>query len=116
MWKVVPVVASVSGKLGLWSLEALLPSLLAVCFGIAKGFNLQEQTSAWVRKGLESQPEVAETLIGFADKQLQNTKGGLIAGIGVQASEFAKPAFVVFVAWLFAESARRPEMPATSMA
>ena len=39
-----------------------------------------------------------------------------IAGISIQASEFAKPAFVVLVAWLFSESARRPEMPATSLA
>lgn len=39
-----------------------------------------------------------------------------IAGISIQASEFAKPAFVVLAAWLFSESARRPEMPATSMA
>jgi cell division protein FtsW len=39
-----------------------------------------------------------------------------ILGVNVQASESAKPAFVVVVAWLFAESARRPEMPATSMA
>ena len=39
-----------------------------------------------------------------------------LLGINIQASECAKPAFVVVVAWLFAESARRPEMPATSMA
>lgn len=39
-----------------------------------------------------------------------------IAGVSIQASEFAKPAFVVVVAWLFSESARRPEMPATSLA
>jgi len=39
-----------------------------------------------------------------------------ILGISIQASEFAKPAFVVLVAWLFSESARRPEMPATSLA
>ncbi|MCF2522574.1 putative lipid II flippase FtsW [Bradyrhizobium sp. G127] len=39
-----------------------------------------------------------------------------ILGINIQASESLKPAFVVLVAWLFAESARRPEMPATSMA
>jgi len=37
-------------------------------------------------------------------------------GINIQASEVAKPSFVVIAAWLFAESARRPEMPATSMA
>jgi cell division protein FtsW len=39
-----------------------------------------------------------------------------IAGVNIQASEAAKPSFVVLVAWLFSESARRPEMPATSMA
>ena len=39
-----------------------------------------------------------------------------LLGVNIQASESAKPAFVVVAAWLFAESARRPEMPATSMA
>lgn len=39
-----------------------------------------------------------------------------LLGINIQASESAKPAFVVLAAWLFSESARRPEMPATSMA
>lgn len=39
-----------------------------------------------------------------------------IVGVNIQASEAAKPAFVVVVSWLFAESTRRPEMPATSMA
>jgi cell division protein FtsW len=39
-----------------------------------------------------------------------------IFGVNIQASESLKPAFVVLVAWLFAESAKRPEMPATSMA
>ena len=39
-----------------------------------------------------------------------------LIGVNIQASESAKPAFVVIAAWLFAESTRRPEMPATSMA
>src|ERR1700743_2868555 len=39
-----------------------------------------------------------------------------LIGVHIQASESAKPAFVVIAAWLFAESTRRPEMPATSMA
>jgi len=34
-------------------------------------------------------------------------------GVSVQPSEFMKPAFVVLAAWAFAESGRRPEMPAT---
>jgi cell division protein FtsW len=39
-----------------------------------------------------------------------------LLGVNIQASESAKPAFVVVAAWLFSESANRPEMPATSMA
>jgi cell division protein FtsW len=39
-----------------------------------------------------------------------------IIGISLQASEFVKPTFVILIAWLFSESARRPEMPATSIA
>ncbi|MBV9532580.1 MAG: putative lipid II flippase FtsW [Bradyrhizobium sp.] len=39
-----------------------------------------------------------------------------LLGVNVQASESAKPAFVVIAAWLFSESAERPEMPATSVA
>ena len=39
-----------------------------------------------------------------------------ILGVNVQPSEFLKPAFVVLIAWLFGESARRPEMPANTIA
>jgi cell division protein FtsW len=34
-----------------------------------------------------------------------------IAGVSVQPSEYLKPAFVVICAWLFAEHARKPEIP-----
>ena len=40
----------------------------------------------------------------------------VLAGVNIQPSEFVKPAFVVLISWLFAESARRPEMPANTMA
>jgi cell division protein FtsW len=39
-----------------------------------------------------------------------------VLGISIQASEFLKPAFVVLIAWLFAESTRKPDMPANAMA
>jgi cell division protein FtsW len=39
-----------------------------------------------------------------------------IGGYTLQPSEFAKPAFVILSAWLFAEAERRPDMPATSAA
>jgi cell division protein FtsW len=40
----------------------------------------------------------------------------VILGVNIQPSEFLKPAFVVLIAWLFGESATRPEMPANSVA
>jgi cell division protein FtsW len=40
----------------------------------------------------------------------------VIAGVNIQPSEFLKPAFVILIAWLFGESARKPEMPANMMA
>lgn len=40
----------------------------------------------------------------------------VIAGVNIQPSEFVKPAFVILIAWLFAESVRRPEMPANTLA
>ena len=40
----------------------------------------------------------------------------VILGVNVQPSEFLKPAFVVLIAWLFGESAKRPEMPANLIA
>ncbi len=36
----------------------------------------------------------------------------LVGGFSLQPSEFAKPGFIVIVAWLFAEARRRPDMPA----
>ena len=40
----------------------------------------------------------------------------VLAGVNIQPSEFLKPAFVILIGWLFAESTRRPEMPANSVA
>jgi cell division protein FtsW len=39
----------------------------------------------------------------------------VIMGVNIQPSEFVKPAFVILVAWLFGESAKRPDMPANIM-
>jgi cell division protein FtsW len=40
----------------------------------------------------------------------------VLLGVNIQPSEFLKPAFVILIAWLFGESARRPEMPANTIA
>ncbi len=38
----------------------------------------------------------------------------VLLGVNVQPSEFLKPAFVILIAWLFGESAKRPDMPANA--
>jgi cell division protein FtsW len=40
----------------------------------------------------------------------------VLAGVNIQPSEFVKPAFVVLIAWLFAESTRKSDMPANTIA
>ncbi|HEY0224362.1 MAG TPA: putative lipid II flippase FtsW [Pseudolabrys sp.] len=40
----------------------------------------------------------------------------VLFGVNVQPSEFLKPAFVILVAWLFGESAKRPDMPTNAIA
>ena len=40
----------------------------------------------------------------------------MLGGIGVQPSEFVKPAFVVLSAWAFSEGAKRKDMPGAALA
>jgi len=40
----------------------------------------------------------------------------VLLGLNIQPSEFLKPAFVILIAWLFAESSKKPEVPANSFA
>jgi len=40
----------------------------------------------------------------------------VLAGINIQPSEFVKPAFVILISWLFAESTRKSDVPANTIA
>ncbi len=40
----------------------------------------------------------------------------VLMGLNIQPSEFLKPSFVILIAWLFAESTRKPEVPANTVA
>lgn len=61
---------------------------------------------------------IAALIWVLIDSQLINgsRRWFFLGGLSVQPSEFAKPAFVVVAAWLFAEARRRPDMPALPMA
>jgi membrane protein len=55
----------------------------ALAFGIAKGFGLNRWLEAMLRGQLSGQATAVEKIISFANLLLQNTHGGVIAGIGV---------------------------------
>jgi len=40
----------------------------------------------------------------------------VVLGVNIQPSEFLKPAFVILISYLFAESARKPDVPANTFA
>ena len=91
----------------------LLPSLL-VMLGVSFLSPRQVRRSALIVFTISVALVVATLLFG---PEVKGAKRWItILGINIQESESLKPAFVVLVAWLFAESAKRPEMPATSMA
>jgi cell division protein FtsW len=91
----------------------LLPSLV-VLIGVSFMTPRQIRRSALIVFAISVALIVATLLIG---PEVKGSRRWItLLGLNLQASESAKPAFVVIAAWLFAESARRPEMPATSMA
>ncbi|MDD5775275.1 MAG: YihY/virulence factor BrkB family protein, partial [Candidatus Omnitrophica bacterium] len=65
-----------------YSLLSIVP-ILAVAFGIAKGFGLEKLLEKVIIERLPGQEEIVSNMIGFSHALLENTKGGLVAGIGV---------------------------------
>ena len=91
----------------------LLPSFI-VLIGVSFLSPRQIRRTALIVFAISIALIVATLLIG---PEVKGSRRWItLIGVNIQASESAKPAFVVLAAWLFAESARRPEMPATSMA
>src|SRR3981189_746900 len=91
----------------------LLPSFV-VMIGVSFMSPRQIRRSALIVFAISVALIVATLLVG---PEVKGSRRWItLVGLNIQASESAKPAFVVLAAWLFAESARRPEMPATSMA
>ena len=65
-----------------YSLLSMVP-VLAVAFGIAKGFGFEKMLEKLIIEKLPGQEEIVTNMIGFSHALLENTKGGLVAGIGV---------------------------------
>ncbi|HIJ70744.1 MAG TPA: YihY/virulence factor BrkB family protein [Planctomycetes bacterium] len=71
-----------ASALTFFTLLSIVP-VIAMMFGIAKGFGLQEKVKAQILDKMQGQEEIAQRLIEFSNSLLENAKGGFIAGIGV---------------------------------
>jgi len=71
-----------ASALTLYTLLAVVP-IIAMLFGIAKGFGLEKMLEQQLLEQIPHQDSTVITLIGFAQKLLTNTEGGVVAGIGV---------------------------------
>jgi len=71
-----------ASALTFFTLMSIVP-ILAMGFGIAKGFGLDKYLRNQLLQNFQGQVEVLNRLISFSDSLLQRTGGGLIAGIGV---------------------------------
>jgi len=64
------------------TLLAIVP-IMAVVFAIARGFGYNKYIEIWFRDLLSSQPQAAETIIGWVNSYLVHTKSGIFLGIGL---------------------------------
>jgi len=65
-----------------YSLLSVVP-LVAMAFGVSKGFGLEKRLEKHILQALPNQQEVAARIIEYARSFLENTQGGIIAGVGV---------------------------------
>jgi len=71
-----------ASALTFFSMLSLVP-IVAMVFGIAKGFGFDKKLEAQLLSGSDGDSQILIAVIEYANSMLANTKGGLIAGIGV---------------------------------
>lgn len=71
-----------ASALSYYTLLSMVP-ILAVAFGIAKGFGFEENLQNQILETFYQQKEIAEKIIAFAKSALDQAHGTLIAGVGV---------------------------------
>ncbi|MGD2271310.1 MAG: YihY/virulence factor BrkB family protein, partial [Desulfobacterales bacterium] len=71
-----------ASTLTFYSLLSIGP-VVALALGIAKGFGLEKRLESQVLDRLPAQEEVLNQILQYARILLENTKGGIIAGIGI---------------------------------
>ncbi len=71
-----------ASSLTYYSLLAIVP-VVALGFGIAKGFGLEVLLEKQLREVFTGREEVFEWIMNFAYSMIESTQGGLVAGIGM---------------------------------
>lgn len=71
-----------ASALTFYSLVSVVP-VAAMAFGIAKGFGFEKVLEAQLQNKLAGHEEVVNNIVRFSHSLLENTKGGLIGGIGL---------------------------------
>ncbi len=71
-----------ASALTFFSMLSVVP-VVAMGFGIAKGFGFDKHLEKQLIENFSGQQEVLDWIIKFAQRFLDNTQGGLIAGIGI---------------------------------
>jgi len=71
-----------ASALTFFTLLSIVP-IVAMAFGIAKGFAFEKVLEEKILERFPGQEEILLEVFGFANSMLANTKGGLIAGVGV---------------------------------
>jgi len=71
-----------ASALTFYTIMSIVP-VVAMGFGIAKGFGMEKVLREQITNSLKGHEEVANNIIEFAEKLLQKAQGGLVAGVGI---------------------------------
>ncbi len=71
-----------ASALTFYSLLSIVP-VFAMAFGLARGFGLDKYLREKLLDSTQGQQEVFTRIVEFSENVLQNTKGGIIAGVGL---------------------------------
>jgi len=71
-----------ASALTFYTMLSIVP-VLAMAFGVAKGFGFEKLLEKQILERMQGQEEIASYMITFSGSMLDNTKGGMVAGIGI---------------------------------
>jgi len=71
-----------ASALTFYTMLSIVP-VLAMAFGVAKGFGFEKLLERQILERLQGQEEIANYMISFSRSMLDNTRGGMVAGIGI---------------------------------